>query len=278
MIIAEVWHFTRFHLLLKIMVSEVPSKSVVETDGPVVASASRNCPGKKNQVKVPKKIHKAEREKLKREHLNDLFLDLANALELTEPNNGKASILCEASRLLKDLFGQIECLRKEHASLLSESQYVDIEKNELREETSSLASQIEKLQRELQSRALHSKPDLNIPPPSEFLQQGTTVPHFSGECLGLPVMEPTLQQTHAVFIVPVRPDLPSYPAMDAAQSPTMPTSHVSKPHARYPTPADSWPAGLLKLSRTTEASKEVLAIGCKSIANIGERGSDRSES
>ncbi|XP_038878982.1 transcription factor bHLH47 isoform X1 [Benincasa hispida] len=256
MIIAEFRHFTLFHLLLKIMVSEVPSKSVVETDATVVASVSRNCPGKKNQVKVPKKIHKAEREKLKREHLNDLFLDLANALELTEPNNGKASILCEASRLLKDLFGQIECLRKEHASLLSESRYVDIEKNELREETSTLASQIEKLQSELQSRAVHSKPDLNIaPPPAEFLQQGTTVPHFSGECLGLPVMEPTLQQTHTVFIVPVRPDLPSYPARDAAHAPTMPTSHVSKPHARYPTPADSWPAGILKSSQT-EASKE----------------------
>ncbi|KGN63662.1 transcription factor bHLH47 isoform X1 [Cucumis sativus] len=260
------------------MVSEVPSKPVVETDAPVMASVSRNSPGKKNQVKVPKKIHKAEREKLKREHLNDLFLDLANALELTEPNNGKASILSEASRLLKDLFGQIECLRKEHALLLSESRYVDIEKTELREETSALASQIEKLQSELQSRAVHSKPDLNVTPPSEFPQQGTTVQHFSGECLGLPVMEPTLQQTHAVFIVPVRPDLPSYPATDATHAPIMPTSHVSKPHARYPTPADSWPAGLLKLSQTTEASKEALAIGCKNFADMGERGYDRSES
>ncbi|XP_022987196.1 transcription factor bHLH47-like isoform X1 [Cucurbita maxima] len=264
------------------MVSEVPSQPVVETDGPVVPSISsslcRNCPGKKNKVKVPKKIHKAEREKLKREHLNDLFLDLANALELTEPNNGKAAILCEASRLLKDLFAQIECLRKEQTSLLSESRYVNIEKNELREETSDLASQIEKLQSELQSRAVRSKPDLNIPPPAEFLEQETTISNFSGQCLGLPVMEPTVQQTHAVFIIPVRPDLPSYPATDAAHAPTMPTSHVSKPHPRYPMPADSWPAGLLKLSQTNEAGKEVLGIGCKSIADMGERGSDRSES
>lgn len=35
---------------------------------------------KTNQRKVPKRIHKAEREKMKREHLNELFLDLANAL------------------------------------------------------------------------------------------------------------------------------------------------------------------------------------------------------
>ncbi|XP_022135544.1 transcription factor bHLH47 [Momordica charantia] len=234
------------------MVSEVPSQPIVETD---TAVASRNCPGKKNQSKVPKKIHKAEREKLKREQLNDLFLDLANALELTEPNNGKASILCEASRLLKDLSGQIECLKKEHAMLLSESRYVDIEKNELQEETSALASQIEKLQSELQSRAIHSKPDLNIPPPAEFPLQATTISQFSGECLGLPVMEPAIQQTHAVFIVPMQPDLPGYPTADAAHAATMPTSHVSKPHARYPTPADSWPAGLLRLSQTTEPSE-----------------------
>ena len=39
----------------------------------------RDCLGKKNKGKVPQRIQKAEREKLKREHLNDLFLDLASA-------------------------------------------------------------------------------------------------------------------------------------------------------------------------------------------------------
>lgn len=39
-------------------------------------------------------------------------------------NNGKASILCEAGRLLKDLFCQIEALKKENVTLLSESHYV----------------------------------------------------------------------------------------------------------------------------------------------------------
>lgn len=36
--------------------------------------------GKKNQRKVSRRIHKAEREKQKREHLNELFLGLYNAL------------------------------------------------------------------------------------------------------------------------------------------------------------------------------------------------------
>lgn len=44
--------------------------------------------------------------------------------ELNQQNSGKASILCEATRFLKDVFGQIEVLRKENTSLLSESSYV----------------------------------------------------------------------------------------------------------------------------------------------------------
>lgn len=44
--------------------------------------------------------------------------------ELNQQNSGKASILNEATRFLKDVFGQIESLRKEHTSLLSESNYV----------------------------------------------------------------------------------------------------------------------------------------------------------
>lgn len=45
-------------------------------------------------------------------------------IDLNEQNNGKASILCETARLLKDLLCQIDSLRKENVSLLSESHYV----------------------------------------------------------------------------------------------------------------------------------------------------------
>lgn len=44
-------------------------------------------------------------------------------IDLNE-NNGKASILCETARLLKDLLSQIESLKKENVTLLSESHYV----------------------------------------------------------------------------------------------------------------------------------------------------------
>ncbi|KAJ1438941.1 Myc-type, basic helix-loop-helix [Sesbania bispinosa] len=209
----------------------------------VETSKNRSSPGKMNQGKVPKRIHKAEREKMKREHLNELFLDLANALDLNEQNNGKASILCEASRLLKDLFSQIESLKKENVSLLSESHYVTMEKNELKEENCSLETQIEKLQGEIQARVAQSKPDLNAPPHLELEPPEQT--NFPGQSLQLPTIEP-MQQGPAVLVVPFRPDLQaSFPAPNVAELTPKPTSVVSKPHARYPTPADSWPSQLL---------------------------------
>lgn len=195
------------------------------------ATVDRDCPGKKNQKKVPRRIHKAERERQKREHLNELFFELSNALDLKQPNNGKASVLNEATRLLKDLFAQIECLKKENASLLSESHYVTLEKNELREENSTLETQIGSLQSELEARVVQSKPDLNAPPP---------------DCLTIPAPEPTLGQAHTVFVLPIRSDLHAYPLPNATQITSNPTANVSKPHARYPTSDDSWPTQLLR--------------------------------
>ncbi|CAJ1944071.1 unnamed protein product [Sphenostylis stenocarpa] len=209
----------------------------------VETSKNRSSSGKTNQGKVPRKIHKAEREKMKREHLNELFLDLANALDVNE-NNGKASILCEAARLLKDLLSQIQSLKKENVTLLSESHYVTMEKNELKEENCSLETQIEKLQGEINARVAQSKPDLNVHPHLELapLEQ----PNFPGQSLQLHTMEPNLQQGSAVLLVPFPPDLQaSFPASNVTEVAPNSTSVISKPHARYPTAADSWPSQLL---------------------------------
>ncbi|CAL1368277.1 unnamed protein product [Linum trigynum] len=205
-------------------------------DGTAEVATEKGSRTGRNKAKVPRRVHKAEREKLKREQLNDLFLDLADALELEQPNNGKASILNEAARLLKDLVVQIDALKKENMSLLSESHYVTVEKNELKEENSVLENQIEKLRSEVQTRLAQSKPDLNIPP-VEYQQAEITAaalaPHFSGH----PAIDGSLQQPPAVFVVPIHPDLSSFQTINK--------SNVSKPHPRYPTTADSWPSQLL---------------------------------
>ncbi|CAN6714041.1 unnamed protein product [Malus baccata var. baccata] len=207
------------------------------------ASLRGACPGIKKQGKIPKRIHKAERERKKRERFNEHFFELADALELNQQNSGKASILSEATRLLKDLFGQIKCLQKENASLLSESNYMTLEKNELRDDNSALETQIEKLQSEIQERVAQSKPDLNAPPCTELRPE--VAAHFTGNCIGFPSQEPGLQQPPAVFVMPVGPDLQAYPQPDVAHLTSNTTSHVSKPHARYPTSVDSWPSQLL---------------------------------
>ncbi|CAN6983576.1 unnamed protein product, partial [Brassica oleracea var. botrytis] len=56
----------------------------------------------------------------------------ANAsVELNQQNSGRVSVLCEATQFLKDVFGQIESLINGHTCLLSDSNYVTTEKNEL---------------------------------------------------------------------------------------------------------------------------------------------------
>ncbi|KAF3548508.1 hypothetical protein DY000_02006085 [Brassica cretica] len=82
--------------------------------------------------KVPKRIKKVVRERIICEHLNELFIELANFLELNQQNSGRVSVLCEATQFLKDVFGQIESLINGHTCLLSDSSnYVTTEKNEL---------------------------------------------------------------------------------------------------------------------------------------------------
>jgi len=45
-------------------------------------------------------------------------------LEPDRQNNGKACILSDTTRMLKDLLSQVESLRQENGSLKNESRYV----------------------------------------------------------------------------------------------------------------------------------------------------------
>lgn len=133
-------------------------------------------------------------------------------------------------------------MRTGFLSFVFSSKQMTIEKNELREDTSALETQIEKLQSELEERVLQSNPDLNAPP-AEFRPEVAS--HFTGNCLGLPAQEPALQPAPTVFVMPLHPDLQTYPPADAAYLTSNTSSNVSKPHARYPTSVDSWPFQLL---------------------------------
>ncbi|CAA0815623.1 Transcription factor bHLH121 [Striga hermonthica] len=92
-----------------------------------------------------RKVQKADREKLRRDRLNEQFMELGNTLDPDRPKNDKASILSDTIQMLKDLTSQVDRLKSEYAALTEESCELTQEKNDLREEKASLKSDIENL-------------------------------------------------------------------------------------------------------------------------------------
>ncbi|KAH7683897.1 Myc-type basic helix-loop-helix (bHLH) domain-containing protein [Dioscorea alata] len=214
------------------------SPSMVD-DANVIAEnmAGEALPNRKNNGKIPKKIHKAEREKLKRDHLNELFLELGHVLEPSRQNNGKACILGDATRLLRDLIAQVKSLRKENAALVSESSYVTVEKNELKDENSVLEAEIERLQNELRGR----------------LQTDSAPPQTTTVTSAQPMQQPPL--VGPLFVVPLHQGIHQEiePCNEAEAAPKPPTL-VRRPQARYPAPSDSWPLELLSRHQHSASS------------------------
>ncbi|CAK9162062.1 unnamed protein product [Ilex paraguariensis] len=99
-----------------------------------------------------RKVQKADREKLRRDRLNEQFTELGNALDPDRPKNDKASILTDTIQILKDLTAEVNRLKSECTSLTEESRELSQEKNDLREEKSSLKNDIENLNLQYQQR------------------------------------------------------------------------------------------------------------------------------
>ncbi|KAJ0988329.1 hypothetical protein J5N97_006685 [Dioscorea zingiberensis] len=213
------------------MIPEQSPSVVNETNFIAESMVGGSLSNRKNNGKVPKKIHKAEREKLKRDHLNELFLDLGHVLEPSRQNNGKACILGDTTRLLRDLVAQVETLRKENAALMSESRYVTVEKDELKDENSVLEAEIERLQNELRGT---SQSDSALPPTTTSIAQ--------------PAQPPLVGP---VFMVPLHQEI--QPCQEVEKSPKPPPL-VRRPQARYPAPSDSWPLELLSRHQHSASS------------------------
>ncbi|XP_076930673.1 transcription factor bHLH121-like [Bidens hawaiensis] len=99
-----------------------------------------------------RKVQKADHEKLRRDKLNEQFIELGNVLDPDRPKNNKASIIIDTIQVLKDLTTEVNRLKAECRALSEESSELTQEKNELREEKSSLKSDIENLNAEYQQR------------------------------------------------------------------------------------------------------------------------------
>ncbi|PIN08902.1 hypothetical protein CDL12_18511 [Handroanthus impetiginosus] len=95
-----------------------------------------------NDAVTSRKVLKADREKLRRDKLNEQFQELGNLLDPGRPKNDKASVLTDTIQVLKDLNSEVTKLKAEHAVLCEESCELTQEKNELRQEKVSLKSDI----------------------------------------------------------------------------------------------------------------------------------------
>ncbi|KAF1897382.1 hypothetical protein Lal_00035086 [Lupinus albus] len=99
-----------------------------------------------------RKTQKADREKLRRDRLNEQFAELNNILDPEQPKNDKATILGDTIQLLNDLSSQVSKLKDEYTALNEESRELAQEKNDLKEEKASLKLDIENLNNQYQQR------------------------------------------------------------------------------------------------------------------------------
>ncbi|KAK8941118.1 Transcription factor bHLH121 [Platanthera zijinensis] len=162
-----------------------------------------------------RKTHKADREKLRRDRLNEQFMDLGNAIDSDRPRNDKATILADAILMLKDLTAQVHKLKAEHTSLSDESRELTQEKNELREEKAALKSEIDSLNVQYQPRLGCLYPWATVDP-SVVMQPPSPYP------FPIPVPVPSGS-------MPFHSPIPLYPFFQN-QSPVAAPGHCSSYH------------------------------------------------
>ncbi|KAJ8436209.1 hypothetical protein Cgig2_006896 [Carnegiea gigantea] len=107
---------------------------------------------------------KACREKLRRDRLNDKFMELGSILEPGRPpKTDKAAILMDAVRMVTQLRSEAQKLKDANSSLQEKIKELKAEKNELRDEKQRLKTEKEKLEQQL--RTVNTQPAF-LPPPT----------------------------------------------------------------------------------------------------------------
>lgn len=122
-----------------------------QTDEDSLEARQSNDMEVRNTV-ATKKVIKADREKLRRDKLNEQLLELGNLLDPDRPKNDKGSIIADTIQVLKDLDSQVKKLKTDNEVLCEESRELTREKNELREEKASLKSNIQDLKAQQHQR------------------------------------------------------------------------------------------------------------------------------
>ncbi|XP_057950198.1 transcription factor ILR3 [Malania oleifera] len=153
------------------------SNPSVEIDGSFGDSDGPKDGGSKKRVRSEScgaSSSKACREKLRRDKLNDKFLELGSILEPGRPpKSDKAAILIDAVRMVTQLRGEAQKLKDTNSNLQEKIKELKAEKNELRDEKQRLKAEKEKLEQQI--KAMSGQPSFLPPPPAipaAFAAQG----------------------------------------------------------------------------------------------------------
>ncbi|XBI46607.1 hypothetical protein VPH35_110811 [Triticum aestivum] len=116
------------------------------------ADSSQGTECKAQSSVTARKVHKADRERMRRDKLNEQFMELGTTLDPDRPRHDKATILGDTVQMLKDLTSQVNKLKAEYSSLFEEECELTKEKNELWSEKASLKSDVDNLNNHYQQR------------------------------------------------------------------------------------------------------------------------------
>ncbi|GLT72534.1 hypothetical protein SLA2020_444600 [Shorea laevis] len=140
----------------------------VEVDGSPGNSEGHKESGSKKRVRSDScnaSSSKACREKLRRDRLNDKFLELGSILEPGKPpKTDKVAVLIDAVRMVNQLRGEAQKLKDSNSSLQEKIKELKAEKNELRDEKQRLKAEKEKLEHQL--KAMNAQPSFLPPHPA----------------------------------------------------------------------------------------------------------------
>eukprot|EP00252_Welwitschia_mirabilis_P012638 TRINITY_DN2790_c0_g1_i1.p1 TRINITY_DN2790_c0_g1~~TRINITY_DN2790_c0_g1_i1.p1 ORF type:complete len:410 (+),score=107.85 TRINITY_DN2790_c0_g1_i1:233-1462(+) len=194
-----------------------------------------------------RKSTKADREKLRREKINDQFSELASALDPERPKSDKASILIESVQVVKELREELKRLNEEHVLLLDESRELSAEKNELKEEKTALKNETDQLHERIQQQ-LHAASSwmmINATPfpyhlPISQMPQvpssNTQYPLTSSEGQTVTAMPPPFVPVAALGAFPLQAPHNTYIQLPAYCSSFNGYSPIERPYTQYPVP------------------------------------------
>ncbi|XP_057457979.1 transcription factor ILR3-like [Lotus japonicus] len=131
----------------------VPSNMNLEMEYSLDSTVFESGPSKRLRTESSVSGSKACREKLRRDKLNERFLELSSILEPgRQPKTDKAAIISDAVRVVTQLRNEAEKLKEMNNDLQEKIKELKAEKNEIRDEKNKLKLDKEKLEKKVKLR------------------------------------------------------------------------------------------------------------------------------